>query len=367
MLSIVLAAVLLLGWLVRAPLPEVEVAAVRQGHVSVRITTNGQVEPIESAEVRARLPGRIIFLPDPGARVEAGEVLFRIDAAPVSAELATAESSRLAARESLAAARRELERVSHRARTDRELFAQGGVTPERHAESQAELAAAAARVEFLTRDVPLQVEALELQIAELRSQLEAAEVRAAFSGTLYDTNVKLGESVGAGDLVLWFADLERLRVRTNIDQADLGAVAVGQVVQISSNAYPGRVWSARVSELIPRVVRKQARLVAEGLVNVEAPSQGLMPGMTVDVDIVVDSGPEVTLAPAGAVYTDAGGSYVLRVEDGRVFKTRVELGRTGESTIEISEGLRLRDQIVVGPQNGLVDGARVEVTRRDDG
>ena len=364
-LALLASGVLLLGWFARSPLPAVDVASAQVAPLAVHIGTNGTVEPIESAEVRARLAGRITYIPEPGSQIAAGEPLLRIDVAQVSGELSLVRSERLAAQESLSVAERELSQVAIRSETDALLFKEGGITPERHRQSRAELAAAAARVEFLTREVPLRVASLTLRANELEAQLEAAELRAPFAGTLYDTNAKLGETVAVGDLVLWFANLDRLRVRTNIDQVDLGVVSVGQTVEIASNAYPERRWSGQMSELIPRVVRKQARLVAEGLANVEPPAQGLLPGMTVDVKIRVDAGPAVLQVPADSLFTDAAGSYVLRVEDGRVQRTRVKVGRSTSSRVEIVEGLASGDSIVIGPRSGLPDGATVQVRSSD--
>lgn len=365
-----LAAAVALGWLglcARTPALPVGFAVARQGPLAVQVHTNGKVEPIDQAEVRARLDGRVVEIPDPGTRVDAGGVLLRIDDGPVAAALAAAESERLSAKESLRAARDQLEQVTRTANTDADLFRQQAVTRERYEESQAQLRDARARVEFLERDVPLRVGSLDLRIQELQGQLEAAVVRAPFAGTVYDTAVKRDQTLRAGDPVLHFADLDRLRVRANVDQVDLGRVAVGQEVHIGSNAYPQREWAARISELIPHVVLKDSRFVAEALAAVQPPATGLVPGMTVDVDVLVDSVPDALQVPAEAIFVDDEGSYVYRIEGNRVHRVPVAVGRSTAATVEVTEGLRPQDRVAVGAVEGLVDGARVEVKQRDDG
>ena len=156
---------------------------------------------------------------------------------------------------------------------------------------------ARARAAHLETEVPLRVESLDHRIEEWEARRDASEVRAPFAGTVYRTDAKLGQTVQLGDPVLHFADLERLRVRANVDQVDLGRVAVGQPVRIASNAYPGRTWSARMAEMVPNVVLKESRRVAEGLAEVTPPSDGLVPGMTVDVEILVDSSPGALQVP----------------------------------------------------------------------
>ena len=260
-----------------------------------------------------------------------------------------------------------MERVQKRAATDRTLFDEGGLSPQAWRESQAELSEARARVAFLEREVPLRVSSLDLRIKELEARREASEVRAPFDGTVYKTAAKLGETVRIGDPVLWFADLERLRIRANVDQVDLGRVQVGQPVVITSNAYQERDWSARVTELIPHVTMKDSRFIAEGLASVEPPSAGLVPGMTVDVEILVDSDANALQVPSEAIFTDDGGSFVYRIDGDEVRATRVRIGRSTVETIEIVDGLEPHDRVVIGPVTGLSDGARVEARIRDVG
>jgi HlyD family secretion protein len=284
----------------------------------------------------------------------------------VSAELSETRSKRLTLEDSLRQARDELDRVGERANTDERLYRQGALTRSSHQESQAALKAAQAHLSHLEAEVPLSVAALDLRATELAAQKEAATVVAARAGTVYRTEHKRGATVRAGEPVLRIADLEHLRVRMNIDQVDLGRVRSGQLVTISSNAYPGRSWSARVSDIVPHVVLKANRAVADGLAPVESPSQGLVPGMTVDVEVLVEEVAEALLVPARAIFTTAGSPFVYRVEGGRARVTPVSLGRSSATAVEVIEGLAAADLVVVGPANGLRDGDRVDLEGGDE-
>ena len=83
--------------------------------------------------------------------------------------------------------------------------------------------------------------------------------------------------------------------------------------------------------------------------------------MAVDVKVLVDEAPTALQVPAEAVFTDNDGSFVYRIDDGRVRATRVSVGRSTVATIEILEGLEAQDRVVIGPMTGLSDGARVEI------
>ena len=255
--------------------------------------------------------------------------------------------------------------MRRRAATDRGLYDQGALTRQKWDETRAALDEARAKLENLKREVPLRVDSLDLRIAELAAQTEAGRVLAPFAGSVYRTAFKTGELVSVGDPILWLADLSRLRIRANVDQVDLGRVRVGQQVRVSSNAWPERLWTARISELVPHVVVKENRSVSEGLALVDPPTEGLVPGMTVDVDIVVEDVPDALQVPATAIHNDAGQSFVYRVTGGRAERTPVVLGRASVDAVEVVSGLDPEDRVIVRSSNGLHDGSRVEARFED--
>lgn len=363
-LPFVTACALLLGC-GRGTEPVVRVAEVQSAPLRVVVSTNGKVEPIEDAEVRARLDGRVVEILDPGSSVARGAPLLRIDAAPISAQLATAQSERLAAQEALRAGRNDLDLARRRFETDRGLFEQGAITRQRFDESQAAYRDAAARAASVEREVPLRVDSLDLRIRELSEQQRAAQMIAPVSGTVYRTDAKKGQTVRVGDPLLAIADLGHLRVRANVDQVDLGRVRPGARVSITSNAYPGRTFSGHVSEVIPNVVVKESRAVSEALAVVDPPMDGLVPGMTVDLEIAVAESPDALQVPADAVVRRGEQTLVFKLDGNRVRATPVRLGLSSVTAAQILEGLSPGDQVVVGGAQGLEDGALVDVWKPD--
>jgi HlyD family secretion protein len=365
LVPLVVIAVLLPLWCQRDPAPMVRAAPARRGPLRVEVATNGKIEPIDDIEVRARLDGRIVFIPDAGKHAQAGEEIIRFDDAPVAAELVKAESDRLAALEALRAARAEATQVRSRAATDAALFKQGALTREAYEAGQAALRDAEARLAFQEREAPLRVASLELRIKELRAQRESSVVKAPFSGTIYKTQVKKGAMVRIGDPLLWLADLDRLRVRANVDQVDLGRVQPGNQVDVSANAWPGRTWRGMLQEIVPNVVVKESRAVAEALTHFEVPTDGLVPGMTVDVEIIVAAAENALQVPANAVFTVDDSAFVYRVDGSRVRRTPVTTGLSSLNATEISSGLEEGALVVVSPLDGLENGARVRVETTD--
>ena len=349
-------------WCAQDSVPSVQPVVAHRRPLRVEVTTNGTVEPLKEAEteLRARLGGRIVSIPDPGTYVEEGAEVLRIDDGPVAAQLAAAQSDRLAAIESLRSAQHTLLIAKERFSTDHHLFNEGALTRQRYAESHAALRDAEARVANLEREVPLRVASLDLQIEELVSQKTAAIVTAPFSGTVYRTEAKQDEIIRAGDPILWIVDLDQLRVRANVDQVDLGRVKEGQRVRIMSNAYAGRSWSGQVSEVIPHVIIKENRSVSESLATLDPPTDGLVPGMTVDVEIIVAEADDALQIPAVAVLRRGDDSFVYRLEGRRVRQVPVQLGLENAVTVQVTHGLEEGDVVATGPLPELKDGMRVD-------
>ena len=365
LLPLVVVLVTVRAWCGRTAAPSVQTVAARRAPLRVVVSTNGKIEPVDDIEVRARLDGRVVRIPDPGKAVAAGDEMVRFDDGPVAGQVAAAESERLAALESLRVARATAAERLDRVTTDRTLQREGALTREVLAQSERAAREAAAQVEFLEHDVPLRVAALNKRIAELRAQQQASVVTAPFAGTIYKTQAKKGEMVHLGDPLLWLADLEHLRVRANVDQVDLGRVRPGQPVRVTANAFQGRAWNGTVSEVVPNVVVKESRSVSESLARLEPPTDGLVPGMTVDVEIVVAEDPNTLQVPAEAVQTQGRESFVYRVDGRRLRRTLVRTGLTSVSAVAIAEGLDEGALVVVGPTEGLADGMRVTPERRD--
>jgi HlyD family secretion protein len=364
-LPFALALGLLPVWCTHSPRLEVQAVAARRAPLRTEVATNGTVEPVDDIEVRARLDGRIVEIVDAGKQVQAGDEIVRFDAGPVAAELAGAESERLAALEALRAARASAAQVRERADTDASLYKQGALTRQAYDASQTALREAGAQLGYQEHEVPLRVASLELRIKELTAQREATVMRAPFAGTIYKKQAKKGEMVRLGDALLWLADLEHLRVRANIDQVDLGRVQPGQRVAVSANAFPGRWWSGVITELVPHVVVKESRSVSEGLARLDPPTDGLVPGMTVDVDVIVAEAANALQVPAQAIFYRDGQPVVYRVDGNRVHTTPVQLGLSSVSTTEVAQGLDDGAVVVIGPASNIEDGMRVDVRRTE--
>jgi multidrug efflux pump subunit AcrA (membrane-fusion protein) len=90
----------------------------------------------------------------------------------------------------------------------------------------------------------------ELAVAQLKLQLEDAELRAPFDGIVADVDVKVGDEVTPGQVVLVLATLDQLQVKTtDLTELDVGRIAVGNAVEVSVDALPDETFAGQVTEI----------------------------------------------------------------------------------------------------------------------
>jgi HlyD family secretion protein len=167
--------------------------------------------------------------------------------------------------------------------------------------AQAQLAAAEAQVEKANAQVHQTQAALE----QARVDLERTIIRSPVTGTVIARSVDVGQTVAASlqapTLFTIAQDLTKMQVDTNVSEADIGAVAVGQAATFTVDAYPGQVMRGTVREI------RSAPIVVQNVVNynaviaVDNPELKLKPGMTATVSILVAQQQNVLKIPKAAL------------------------------------------------------------------
>lgn len=203
-----------------------------------RVAAEGRVVTYPGAEVRvgADRPGRVLEVRVvEGAAVRKGDVLAVLESDELAASVAAA-AARL--REAVAEVRL------------------AEITRERRQALVAERIAARSDLDQAERDLDIARARRATAAAEevrLRAQLRKTRIVSPIDGTVTARSVDPGETVEPGDPVASVADLRRLRVDGEADEADAGALAVGAAVEVSADGFPGRSWAGRIEEVADSV------------------------------------------------------------------------------------------------------------------
>jgi membrane fusion protein (multidrug efflux system) len=326
---------------------EVTLTRVTRADISQALTLTGTAAALPNQDVRvsAMVPGRITELKvAEGDRVSAGEVVAKLDDRPYHDQLQQAEAAAQQAKANsdnagLALARNE------------DLFQRGIVARKdlEDARTQASVAAAALR----------QAEAA-LEIAQL--QLGRAEVHSPLNGQVVKRFVSVGEQVDgtAAQPIAEIASLGQVEFLGNAPGTYLSKVRVGQAVDVTTEAVPGKKFAGRVVAISPAV----DPATGVGLVRIRVPNPGglLRLGMFLSAEIPVETHARALVVPPQAIYRDeAGQSRVFVVSGDSATASPVELGIETKDRVELLSGVKEGDSVILTGGYGLGESAKIQV------
>jgi Cu(I)/Ag(I) efflux system membrane fusion protein len=168
-----------------------------------------------------------------------------------------------------------------------------------------------------------------------------------------ERNAVDGQAFKAGDVLFRIADHSVVWMMADVAEGDIDALKVGQPVQVTTRAWPGRVFKGNVAIVYPHLMKetRTARVRIE-LANSDL---ALLPDMYGDVAISTGEGVPVVAVPTSAVI-DSGARQVVLVDrgEGRFEPRAVKVGRRGDGFAEILDGVAEGDRVVVNG-NFLID------------
>lgn len=328
--------------------PPVMVEHVTTRHVVDRIKSTGQLTAKAEASIAAQVNGQVTeLLVREGEAVAAGDVLLVIDPERFRLEVANARAQVAEATAELAVATRNYQRTRS--------LSQG------NAASEARLDEDRTR-QSLARSAKDGAEA-RLGLAE--RALQDSSVRAPFSGLIARRYVSVGEYLTVGMALYDLVALDPIEVEFTLSEIDSSRVELGDPVEVSIAPYPDETFTAQVSVISPTIdPRTRTLRVKAELPN---PDGRIRPGLFAHVDLGVSERENAVVVSEDAVIQRSDGAVVFRVDaNERVERVKVETGVIGEGWIEIQQGLRPSDVVVVRGQSRLDDGVTVSL-RGEDG
>jgi HlyD family secretion protein len=179
---------------------------------------------------------------------------------------------------------------------------------------------------------------------------------------LYSLPVRKNDFVKVGDILAEMADLRQVRVRAFVDEPDLGALAANQVVQVTWDAMPGRVWTGKIEQVPKQVVPRGSRSVGEVICSIDNDKLELLPNINVAVRILVHELHGVLVIPRGAVNLENGQHFAYLVKDGIVSRKNITIGIASAEKYELLSGLAADDQVVIRTESVLQDGMIVRTS-----
>jgi membrane fusion protein, multidrug efflux system len=192
-----------------------------------------------------------------------------------------------------------------------------------------------------------------------RQQLADTTIVSPIDGAVSERQAAVGQYLPAGAPVVTLVRTDPLRLRLAVPEREAGLVRVGQIVDLTVEGNPNK-YQGRVARLSPAIAENNRTLMIEA--EVPNGQAALRPGSFAKANIVIESGQRIVTVPADSIVNFAGIEKVLTVANNAAVEKRVRTGRRIDNQVEILEGIRAGEQVVVQPGN-LINGEPVQVIR----
>ena len=343
-----------------------------KGNLTLSVSANGTLQPTTSVNIGSELSGTVLrVLVDVNDKVKKGQVLVELDTAKLNDQVARSRAALSAANAKVTqAAATVKEAGGNLARLEEVARLSGGKVP-----SQAELDSGRATLERALADelsAHASVADARAAAATDETNLSKASIRSPIDGVVLTRTVDPGNAVAASlqavTLFTLAEDLSKLRLQVNVDEADVGAVKVGQKASFTVSAYPSRKYPARIYRVAYGSTITDNVVTYITYLEVDNSDLSLRPGMTASATITATERQEVLLVPNTALRFTPALNGAAKAKGGIVSSLlpRMPQGARktagGSGTAKQVWVLREGNAVPVSVNTGISDGRMTEVS-----
>jgi len=268
--------------------PPYRFASVTRGNLQATVSATGALSAVKTVQVGTQVSGQVSALyADFNQKVKKGQLLARIDPTLQQQAVQDAEAGVERAQSQLTLAQQQYDR-------EKTLFDAKVVTAD----------------EFGTVQSTYQVDKANLKSAQIaldkaKQNLAYTNIYAPIDGVIVQRTVDVGQTVAASlsapELFLIANDLSQMQILANVDESDIGAIAVGQPVTFTVQAYPNRAFKGTVQQVRLQSTTQDNVVNYTTVISVDNPDGKLLPGMTATVQFLTGSATNVLLVPNAAL------------------------------------------------------------------
>ena len=273
-----------------------------KGDIVMTVTATGTVNAVTTVLVGTQVSGTIKTLyADFNSPVKKGQIIAQIDPAAFQAQVEQAKANLLAAKANHEKAEATLIDAKRTKERNEELFSKNLIARSDQDTAETNYETAKASVNAAKSQVAQTGAALEFSETNLRY----TKILSPVDGVVISRNVDVGQTVAASfqtpTLFTIAQDLTKMQIDTNVDEADIGKITVGQEVEFTVDAYPDHVFKGKVWQVRNAPITVQNVVTYDVVIQVDNPELKLKPGMTANVSIIISTKKDVLKIPNAAL------------------------------------------------------------------
>jgi multidrug efflux system membrane fusion protein len=321
-----------------APPPTaIAVVTAKTATVPQSLTGIGSVQAVHQVMVAPEVPGRIVqIFFESGATVKAGDSLVQLYDKPDRGDLQNFQAQQRVAELNLKRSQQLVGRYTPQATVDQDQAA---------------------------------LDQAEAGIAKTQAVIAQKLVKAPFDGQLGIRQIDLGQYVQAGSTIVTLTNLDQLYVNFTLPEQAKSQLVVGQAVRVTVDAYPGKVFEARLGTIEPQVTADTRTLKLQA--TLDNPGHLVLPGMFANASVVLPAEQNVVVLPETAVdYSLYGDSVFVIKQDGtdavgkalmKSTRVYVKTGQRFDNQVAVLSGLGAGETVAASGQLKLSTGAIVQI------
>jgi RND family efflux transporter MFP subunit len=366
--------VIFLAWLFLSKGQEVRVGSVSRvypAQLLAKLKASGYVVAQRKADVAAKVTGQLTaIMVQEGSLVSEGQVIARLESADASAQVDQGKANLSSAQARVEQIRADMGNIVLDYERKKQLVSSGAVSRSEYDAAQSRYLSAKASLDASLADV--QSREAALKIAQVT--LSYYEIRSPFDAVVLTKNADVGDIItpfgaaaNAKAAVVSIADLSSLQVEVDVSESSIGSVRVGLPCDIMLDALPDVRFEGVVDTIVPTVDKSKATVLVK--VRFSSHDPRILPEMSAKVGFLSkvlktnEQGPRTMVGVSALKGTDTK-RYVFIVKDERVHKKEVRTGMVIGDMVEVIEGLKPGDTVVINPPKGLNDKSNITIIQQ---
>jgi HlyD family secretion protein len=362
------------GNVYRVPVNRLTIGTVSEGPFEDYIAVRGAVAPFITEYLTTDQGGTVKqVLVEDGATVKSGQPLIILSnpalQLQVAAQQLTFEQTRFKYEHDLLDIEHQISKLKGDLARDKILLDGNAIAPSTYKEEEEEynynLKLRAATI--ASRDAEQKVRATQLtgqanaKVDIANAGVDALTVRAPMDGQLTALDAEVGQSKAQGVTLGQVNSADRFKLTAQVDEFYLGRVTLGQETLFSVD---GRDYRAKVAKVYPQVSNGTFKV---DLYFVGAAPTGIHVGQAIDLKVELGGASRAVMLPNGPFYQDTGGNWVFAVDPGGATASRrtVRLGRRNPDFVEVVDGLKPGEKVIVSGYEAFQKMDRVEFEKAD--
>jgi HlyD family secretion protein len=366
------------GSVYRVPLNRLTVATVTEGAFEDYIAVRGAVAPFLIDYLTTDQGGTVKqVLVEDGATVRSGQPLIILSnpalQLQVAAQQLAFEQNRFKYENDLLDIEHQISRLTNDLARDKILLDGNAIAPSTYKQEEEEYTyyLKLRTATIASRDVEQGVRTTQLtgatpgagaRVNVANAGVEALTIRAPMDGQLTALEAEVGESKAQGSVLGQVNSADRFKLTAQVDEFYLGRMALGQTALFSVE---GADYRSKVAKVYPQVVNGTFKI---DLYFDGAPPTGIHVGQAIDLRVELGGAERAVMLPNGPFYQDTGGNWVFALDASGHFAARrtVRLGRRNPDFVEVVDGLKPGEKVIVSGYEAFLKMDRVEFAKPDD-